>query len=163
MKRFLCNFLSLLVLTLNILPASAVPNHVYTTTVEENYNASSPVGRFENYSNNGSAVPVSNTATYAQPVYNYPPVVASTNPTSYAVPVYNTGVYYDTANCNTNYNTTASVQDIEVPQTYSKTTTTTTQSIDTREKADKIIDRGLKVVGGLAVLGAVAGLVINAF
>lgn len=165
MKKFLCAFLSLLVFTFFTPTASAVPNYIYTTTVEENYTASSPIGRFENYSNNGTGIPVS-TPIPVQSAYNYSynePIIASVPSTTYSMPVYNGGVYYDTTNYNTNYNTTYSVQDIEVPQTYTKTTTTTQQSIDTREKADKVIDRGLKVIAGLSIIGAVAGLLVKAF
>ena len=84
----------------------------------------------------------------ANPVVNY----------GYNVPMYTAGATY----ANPNYNQTASVQDIEVPQNYNKTVTTTQEYVDTREKADKIIDRGAKVLGTLAIVGAVTGLIIHA-
>ena len=69
------------------------------------------------------------------------PQIAGANPMinyGYNAPMYTAGATY----MNPNYNQTASVQDIEVPQNYNKTITTTQEYVDTRENADKIIDRG---------------------
>lgn len=92
--------------------------------------------------------------------YQYPQVAMSAPMVNYGynVPMYTAGATY----ANPNYNQTASIQDIEVPQNYNKTVTTTQEYVDTREKADKIIDRGAKVLGSLALVGAVTGLIIHA-
>ena len=154
-NKILC---TALILGFTMQSSFAVQNYVVTTTTNEQYSASSPVGRFENYSSNGTASAV----TAVQPYYNYnyyQPVPVNNIPVAYYGGVnYNTGVGYT----NPEYNQTYSVQDIQTPQDYNKTVTTTTQSIDTREKADKVIDRGFKVIGALSIAGAVVGLILNA-
>lgn len=169
-----------LILTFTMQSTFAVQNYVTTTTTNEQYSASSPTGRFENYSSNGIAIPIgTNIATPITPLYDYnyahpayyqpeysqsgysqPATVASATPSMnyYGAPVYTAAVNYEKPDSNQNY----SVQDIKNPQNYNRTVTTTEQCVDTREKADKVIDRGMKIVGTLAVVGAVAGLVINA-
>lgn len=157
-KKILC---TTLILAFSAQSSFAVQNYVITTTTNEQYSASSPVGRFENYTNNGTALP--GVTTHAVPIYDYnyyqPTQVAVATPViNYGTPVYTAGTSYT----NGDYNQTYSSQDIQTPQEYNKTVTTTEQCIDTREKADKVIDRGMKVVGTLAVVGAVAGLIIGA-
>lgn len=76
----------------------------------------------------------------------------------YNTPVYSAGVGY----ANPNYSSNYSSQDIETPQTYEKTVTTAQEYVDTRERADKIIDRGSKILGSLALVGAVTGLIMYA-
>lgn len=154
-----------LVLVFTAQGALAVQNYTVTTTTNENYSASSPVGQFNNYSSNGAAyvttIPMYNNynynngynngySYYSQPVEN----------TQYYDPAYSTGVTYRT---NPNYSQNYSSQTINNPQQYNRTVSTTQQYVDTREKADKVIDRGVKVVGTLAVVGAVTGILINAF
>ncbi len=144
----------------------AVPNYVLTTTTNEQYSAATPVGKFQNYTSNGMGYNITPVPAYDYNYY-YPNVAVNTpavnygvpvyNGVNYGSPVYNAGVSYGGPESKQNY----SAQDIQTPQDYNKTVTTTTQSVDTREKADKIIDRGMKVVGTLAVVGAVAGLIIG--
>ncbi len=161
---------TLVVLLFTTQSAFAVQNYTVTTTTSENYAATSPVGRFNNYSSNdttayATATPIynydygynnynnygyNNGYNYYQPVQN----------TQYYTPTYNSGVAYKAT---PNYNQNYSGQNIVTPQQYNKTVSTTQQYVDTREKADKVIDRGVKVVGTLAVVGAVTGLLINAF
>lgn len=63
---------------------------------------------------------------------------------------------------NPNYISNSSSQYIETPQAFEKTVTTAQEYVDTRERADKIIDRGSKILGSLALVGAVTGLIIYA-
>lgn len=117
------------------------------------------------YSQQTPVVPVNNTYTNqdntTNAVYNMNPTnTANTSQENldkmaYNVPAYAGGVTYGAQNA---YN--SSIQDIEVPQNYTKTTSSDVNYIDPREKADKVIDRGLKVLGGLAVGAAAAGLLI---
>ncbi len=181
-SKTLCTFL---VLSILILPSSAAQNHVYTTTTTENYSAASPVGRFENSTTNGAIAPIYNYNYSGYPAYMPQPYIyqpyysngatqtsdkegelsdnkdASGTQVAYGypTPVYTAGAMY----ANPNFNQTSSVQDIEAPQDYNKTVTTTQEYVDTREKADKVIDRGVKVLGTLAVVGAAAGLLFKAF
>ena len=83
-------------------------------------------------------------------VISYAPYVNNTNPT----PIYDATVNYNMGEVNSNY----SEQNISVPQSYHKTITTTENYIDTRENADKIIDRSSRVLGTLSVVGAVVAL-----
>ena len=76
----------------------------------------------------------------------------------YGTPLYTAGIGY----ANPNYSSNSSSQDIETPQSYEKTVTTTQEYVDTRERADKIIDRGAKVFGALALVGAATGLILYA-
>lgn len=159
-KKVLCIGL---ILTFTAQSSFAVQNYVITTTTSEQYSASSPVGRFENYNSNGNSMPTFSTVTTpVTPIYNYnyynPNQVAVASPAVvYGTPVYTAGATYGSGDYSQNY----SVQDIQTPQEYNKTVTTTEQCIDTREKADKIIDRGTKIIGTLAIVGAVTGLVIG--
>lgn len=126
-------------------------NYTYTTTTTENYSASSPVGQFSNYNATNAQPAVVAVNPYpAQDYYNY----------NYNVPVYTGNAYYGTND--TESQVVASNQNIEVPQNYTKTVTTTDTYVDTREKADKIINRGLKVIGGLALIGAVGAIIVGA-
>lgn len=138
----------------------AVQNYSITTTTSENYSASSPVGTFENYSSSGVINPAYTTTT--TPAYNYHQTNTTISTPSavvtYNTPVYSTGIEYATnAETSQNY----SYQDIRTPQAYNKTVTTTTTSVDTREKADKIIDRGTRILLPLAAIGAAVGFIIS--
>lgn len=154
-NKILC---TALILAFTVQSSFAVQNYVHTTTTTEQYSASSPVGNFENYTTNAGA----SAATVAQPVYDYnyyQPVPAANIPVAYCGSLnYNTASGY----VNPEYNQTYSKQDIDTPQEYTRTVTTTDQSVDTREKADKVIDRGIKVLGALSIVGAVVGLIISA-
>lgn len=83
---------------------------------------------------------------------------APMNAYGYTAPIYTAGVGY----MNPNYTSNSSSQDIETPQSYEKTVTTAQEYVDTRERADKIIDRGSKILGSLALVGAVTGLIMYA-
>ena len=72
--------------------------------------------------------------------------------------MYTAGVGY----ANPNYSSNSSSQDIETSQTFEKSVTTAQEYVDTRERVDKIIDRGSKILGSLALVGAVTGLIIYA-
>ena len=90
-----------------------------------------------------------------------PTTIASAAPLTaygYGAPMYTAGVGY----ANPNYNSNYSSQDIDTPQSYEKTVTTAQEYVDTRERADKIIDRGSKILGSLALVGAVTGLIMYA-
>lgn len=168
MKKILCFVFTLALLSLNTLKAAAQNNYVHTTQTSEKYSASSPIGHFENYNGNGSFVPVISSyappvtttmAVSAVPVFNgyntvAQPVVAMS---TYNTPVLNGGVSYG----DSSYNNSYSVQDIKVPQDYDKTITTTESFVDTRETADKVIDRSFKIMGGLALVGAAAGVLLH--
>lgn len=160
-----------------------------STTTTESYSSSSPVGRFETHNGNYTPpvyVQTSPIATYdaygnvvvaPYTAYAYPSQVMpvsnnNANPnndsdnknnnndqntySTSASPVYAGNAYYN--NAQNSYN--SNVQDIETPQSYTKTTTNNVNYVDPREKADKVIDRGMKVLGTLAVGAAAAGLII---
>ena len=149
-----------------------------STTTTESYSASSPVGRFETHNGNYTpptyvqTTPIATYDAYGNIVvspytaYGYPtqavPVMNNTTQNNYENQkqnvepnVFAANAYYNTQN---SYN--SSIQDIETPQTYTKTTTNNVNYVDPREKADKVIDRSMKVLGTLAVGAAAAGLII---
>lgn len=143
MKKVLSVAMLSVALFMNSPMVLACQNYQHTVTTEESYSSSSPVGTFTNYSGE-------NTVPHVQ--------VAGYTPYYGPQPIYSTSVNY---NNNLASNTTYSQQAIEVPQSYNKVTKTT--YVDTREKADKIIDRGIKVTGAIAVLCTVAGLIFKVF
>lgn len=150
-------FCTTLILAFTAQSSFAVQNYTYTTTTSEQYSASSPIGRFENYSSTGT--PITSIPAVYTPNYYQPAPVPVANPTmNYGTPIYSAALNYPNPNCSQTY----SVQDIQTPQEFIKTTTTTEQYYDTREKADKVIDRGAKVIGIFAIAGAVVGLILHA-
>lgn len=177
-KKVLC---LVLILSFTTQASFAIQNYRHTTTTSENYSAASPVGRFENSTSNGVIVP--GYTPYPAAIPYYPNVAYTPNYTiqdeytaenhdftqpeiqiaytapyvNYGVPTYNAGVAY----ANPNFSQNKNIQDITTPQSYNKTVSTTEEFVDTRERADKIIDRGAKVIGSLALLGAVTGLIIG--
>lgn len=56
----------------------------------------------------------------------------------------------------------AYIHDIQIPQNYNRTIVQTEQMIDTRENIDKNIDRSIKIIGGVALVGVITGLIIHA-
>jgi len=118
--------------------AFAMPNYSYTRTEDEQYSASSPVGRFINYG----------PPQYSAPQYNAVQTIPQ-----------NTVYVNDNGFQNVSYVVQeplpASVQDIHTPQSYNKRRVITETVADNRETADKIIDRTGRIAGTLGFLGLV--------
>lgn len=112
--------------------AYAVPNYSYTRVEDEQYSASSPVGHFVRYKEDGYGA-----QNYSQNV------------------VYvNDNGFYDTQNI-VYEPYPASVSDIYTPQSYNKRRVVSETMQDNRETADKVIDRTSRIAGTLGFLGLV--------
>ena len=114
----------------------AVPNYSHVQVQEEYYNASSPVGYFAQYPQ-GAVVQTVNNAGYV-PVNNVVPAVQTTT-------------YIPSGNYAYTQSMPASVQKIDVPQSYDRKVVTTETYRDEREPIDKAIDRSGKVLGILGI------------
>ena len=133
MKKIFAVFLSLVIFSM---PAMAVPNYTHIQTQEEYYNASSPVGYFAQYPT-GAVVQTVNNTGYV-PVNNIAPAVQTT-------------AYIPAENYSYTQPMPASVQKIDVPQSYEHKVVTTNTYRDEREPIDKAIDRSGKVLGILGI------------
>ena len=128
-----------LVVSFGTSSAFAYPQGAYTHVYDESYNASSPVGYFENYSRGGQRYYNNYNqnnyvdTSYRQPQQNYYDGYAENN-IAYNVPVEQ-----------------RTIENIQVPQSYSKHVVTQDVYEDTRPSVDKNIDRAGRVVGVLGV------------
>ena len=157
-------FLSFLMLSM---PVLAIDNSTIITTQEEYYNASSPVGYFEQYPP-GTYVQTTNAgyaygygyAPYQQqvievPQQNVPNTLATVTPTPYAQPMPAATTY--------NQPMPATRQQIEVPQSYNKKVVTTQVTRDDRDTIDKVLDRSGKAVAIVGIGGLLAAAVTAIF
>lgn len=144
MKKFFASFLAICIL--GAVPAMAIEPSTVITKQEEHYSATSPTGYFATYPA-GSTVQTVNTGYYNGAYVPVNDTIITTGaPVAATVPA-----TYETTQA-----MPASVQQIDTPQQYDKVVTTTQTFQDDREKADKVLDRGLKTVGILGLAGLFA-------
>ena len=160
-------FLSFLMLSM---PVLAIDNSTIITTQEEYYNASSPVGYFEQYppgtyvqtTNAGYGygygyAPFQEQVIQVPPQQNVPNTLATVTPAQaqYAQPVPVAATY--------NQPMPATRQQIEVPQSYNKKVVTTQVTRDDRDTIDKVLDRSGKAVAIVGIGGLLAAAVTAIF
>ena len=133
LRKICAVFLSVVLFSM---PAMAISNYSHVHVQEEYYNASSPVGYFTQYPQGAVVQTVSNTGYV--PVNNIAPAVQTTT-------------YIPEGNYAYTQYMPASVQKIDVPQSYDRKVVTTETYRDEREPIDKAIDRSGKVLGILGI------------
>ena len=158
-KIFKSSFIMFLSFLMLSMPVLAIDNTTVITTQEEYYNASSPVGYFEQYPP-GTFVQTTNAgygygygyAPYQEQVMQVP---GQNVPNTLATVTPGTTTYTQAM--------PATRQKIDVPQNYDKKVVTTQVTRDDRDTIDKVLDRSGKAVAIVGIGGLLAAAVTAIF